>query len=248
MTPENYTANSDLLKDRHILITGAGDGIGKQAALTYAAHGATVILLGRTIRKLEAVYDEIEASNGPEPAIYPMNLEGATEAEYQELADTVETEFGKLDGCLHNAALFHGLSPILNHSYEKWIAIIQANLNGPFLMSRALIPVMARADQASMIFTLADVGLEAKAYWGAYGISKFAINGLMQTLADELETNTAIRVNAINPGIVATRIRALAYPAESPKDHPAPSSIMQTYLYLMGPDSKSVNGQTLNAQ
>jgi NAD(P)-dependent dehydrogenase (short-subunit alcohol dehydrogenase family) len=248
MTPENYTPKNDLLNKRVILVTGAGDGIGRQAALSYAAHGATVILLGRTIRKLEAVYDAIEASGGPKPAIYPMNLEGATEAEIQSLAETIENEFSRLDGLLHNAALFHGLTPIQHHTYEKWVGIIQANLNAPFLLSRSLIPLLARADDASMIFTSADVGIEGKAYWGAYGVSKFAINGLMQILADELEENTSIRVNSINPGTVATRIRALAYPGESPKDHPSPASIMQTYLYLMGADSKNVNGQTLLAQ
>jgi NAD(P)-dependent dehydrogenase (short-subunit alcohol dehydrogenase family) len=242
----DYTPSSTLLAGRIILVTGAGSGIGRAAAKSFAAHGATVILLGRTIKKLEAVYDEIEDAGGPQPAIYPMNLETAGFDDYDILADTLEAEFGQLNGLLHNAGQLGRLSPIEHYDAKLWYQVMQVNLNAPFLLQKAGLRVMKRAADASIVFTSADVGHQAKAYWGAYSVSKFAINGLMQILADELETNTHIRVNSINPGAVRTAMRREAYPGEEITATPLPESIMPLYLYLMGSDSRELNGQTLS--
>ncbi len=241
----DYSPSPTLLADRIILITGAGDGIGRAAAKSFAAYGATVILLGRTTRKLEAVYDEIEQAGHPQPAIYPMNLEGASPNDYESLANTLETEFGRLDGLLHNAALLGTLTPLEHYDVSTWYQLMQVNLNAPFLLTKACLGLMKQAKEASIVFTSSNVGRKGKAYWGAYSVSKFGIEGMMQVLADELEANTAIRVNSINPGAVRTRMWKEVYPGKEPETVQPPETIMPLYLYLMGPDSHEVNGQAL---
>ena len=243
-----YDAPSNLLANRTVLVTGAGDGIGRAAALAYASHGATVILAGRTTKKLETVYDAIEASNGPQPAIFPINLEGATPHDYEALAATIETEFGKLDGLLNNAGILGVRTPIEGYDPTIWDQVIQVNLNAQFYLTQAMIPLLRLSDDASVIFTGSGVSQIGKAYWGAYSVSKFATEGLMQVLADELESTSSIRVNSINPGATRTNMRATAYPGENPATLPAPEEIMALYLYLMGADSKGINGQSLKAQ
>lgn len=240
----NYTPPPTLLTGRVILVTGAGDGIGRAAAKSFAAHGATVILLGRTTRKLEAVYDEIEQAGYPKAAICPMNLEGATPNDYEQLAHTVTKEFGQLDGLLHNASQLGVLTPLEHYNVTLWYQVIQVNLHAPFLLTQACLKLMKKSADASIVFTSAPVGQQGRAYWGAYAASKFAINGIMQVLADELENNPTIRVNAINPSAVRTTLRASAYPGENPTTLPLPETIMPVYLYLMGPDSQGINGQT----
>jgi NAD(P)-dependent dehydrogenase (short-subunit alcohol dehydrogenase family) len=222
---QNYQAPADLLKDRVIMVTGAGSGIGRAAAIAYAAHGATVILVGRTVSKLESVYDEIEN------------------------AMTLEDNFGKLDGLLHNAAILGDRSPVELYNPEKWAKVMQVNSMSPFLLSRAMIPLLRKSGDASMIFTSSSVGRSARAYWGAYAVSKFAVEGLSQLLADELDDErNNIRVNTLNPGATRTNMRAHAYPAENPQQNRAPEELMPIYLYLMGCDSAGVNGQQLDAQ
>lgn len=244
----DYTAPEHLLQDRIILITGAGDGIGRAAAKAYAAHGATVVLVGRTLDKLEKVYDEIEAAGGPQPAIVPLNLESASEHDYLELANTLEQEFGRLDGLLHNAGLLGLRTPIESYDPVIWNQVMQVNVNSAFMLTQALLPLLNASEDASIVFTSSSVGRKGRAYWGAYSVSKFAIEGLTQILADEVENTAPIRVNCINPGATRTQMRVTAYPAEDPYSNPAPEDIMPLYLYLMGADSKDVNGQSLDAQ
>jgi len=246
---QDYQAPADLLKDRIVMVTGAGSGIGRAAAKAYAAHGATVILVGRTVGKLEEVYDEIEAADHPQPAIVPMNFEGAAVKEYEELAMTLEENFGRLDGLLHNAGILGSRSPVELYDPEIWNKVMQVNATAPFLLSRAMIPLLRKSDDASMIFTSSGVGRQARAYWGAYAVSKFAVEGLSQLLADELDDNRHnIRVNSLNPGATRTNMRVLAYPAENPNQNPAPEELMPVYLYLMGKDSQGINGQQIDAQ
>ncbi len=243
-----YKAPENLLQDRIILVTGAGAGIGRAAALAYAARGATVVLVGRTLEKLEQVYDEIEAAGHPQPAIVPLNLESATEHEYLELANTLDQEFGHLDGLLHNASLLGLRTPIESYDPVVWNQVMQVNVNAGFMLTQALIPLLKESQDSSIVFTTSSVGRTGKAYWGAYGVSKFATEGLAQILAQELENTSNTRVNCINPGATRTQMRASAYPAENPESVATPEQIMPLYLYLMGPDSKTVNGQSLDAQ
>lgn len=244
----DYRPPMDLLAGRIVLVTGAGDGIGRAAALAYARHGATVILLGRTTAKLEKVYDEIEAAGGPQPAIFPLNFEGATLKDYQDMAETLEREFGRLDGILHNAGLLGRLTPFDQYNPQLWDQVMQVNFNGPVWMTQALLPLLKASEDASVILTSSSVGRKGRAFWGAYAVSKFATEGFMEVLADELENLSAVRVNSLNPGATRTQMRRSAYPAEDPDTLRTPEEIMPTYLWLMGPDSRGVTGQRFDAQ
>jgi len=241
--PENWQPSTACLADRVILVTGAGAGIGAATARALAGHGATVILLDLNVRPLEQVYDDIEKAGHPQPAIYPMNLEGATEKDYVDLADTVEREFGRLDGILHNAAMLGALIPLAHFETELWYRVMQVNLNAPFLLTRSCLALLMKSDDASILFSSDTAGRHGRAYWGAYGVSKAGIENLMQILADELESNTPVRVNSIDPGPVATAMRSLAYPGENPGKLPKPEDVVLPYLYLMGPDSKGITGR-----
>ncbi|MCX2981162.1 YciK family oxidoreductase [Halieaceae bacterium IMCC14734] len=246
--PTHYQPSATLLSGRNILVTGAGDGIGKVAAQSFAAHGATVILLGRTQEKLEAVYDGIVAAGHPVPILYPLDLELAELAHYQLLRDSIETELGALHGLLHNASLLGQRTPIADSDPAQWQRVMQVNVTAQMLLTRAMLPVLENADSASVVFTSSGVGRKGKAYWGAYAVSKFATEGLMQVLADELENTSSTRVNSLNPGGTRTAMRAAAYPAEDPATLPTAASIMPAYLYLMGDDSKGINGQALSVR
>ncbi|GAB4510028.1 MAG: YciK family oxidoreductase [Sulfuricaulis sp.] len=243
-----YTPAPDLLTSRRILITGAGDGIGRTAALTCAKHGASVILLGRTAKKLEKVYDEIERQGSPEPAMLPLDLATATPSHYEQVAHTIEQEFGSLDGLLHNAADAGTLTPLEHYTPEAWFRVMQVNLNAAWLLTRACLPLLHQSTDASVVFTTADVGRKGRAYWGAYGVSCFGLEGLMQILADEFASAGRVRVNSLDPGTVRTGMRSRLYPGEDRDTLPAPETIMPAYLYLLGPDSRGMSGQALNAR
>lgn len=239
-----YTPSPDFLKNHVILVTGAGDGIGKQAALSYASYGATVILLGKTVKKLEQVYDQIIDAGGAEPAIVPMDLAGATPSHYAGLAGSIDHQFGRLDGVLHNASILGDLSPFEHIPHEDWQAVMQVNVNSHFYLTQALLPLLKKTKQASVVFTTSSVGLKGRAFWGSYAISKFATQGMMQVLADEYE-NTGLRFNSINPGATRTAMRARAYPAEDTSSVKTPAELMPYYLYLMDNQHCKDNGQTL---
>lgn len=243
----DYAVATDALKDKIILVTGAGDGIGKQAALAYAQHGATVILLGRTVRKLEQTYDDIVNAGYPEPAIIPLDMQGATKQHYLDMADTIEGQYGKLDGLLHNASVLGMLSPLDQIEEETFDEVMQVNVKAQFLMTQALLPLVKKSDFGRIIFTSSTVGHDGRALWGSYAISKFATEGMMQVLADEL-SNTKVRVNAINPGATRTSMRAGAYPAEDAQKLKTPLDIMPLYLYLMSEQSQDITGLCVDAQ
>jgi len=244
---KSYQAPQTLLDNKIILVTGAGSGIGYEAAKSFAAHGATVILLGRSVKKLENIYDEIVELKYPKPAITPLNLTTASPDDYHDLAINIEKEFGRLDGLLHNAATLGNLTPIEHYDIKQWYTVLQTNLNARFLLTHATIPLLKKSEKASVIFTSSSTGRQGKAYWGAYAISTFGNEGLVQVLAEELE-NTNIRVNAINPGPTRTSMRAKAYPAENPDKVVLPTELMPHYLYLMGDESSEINGQSTDAQ
>jgi NAD(P)-dependent dehydrogenase (short-subunit alcohol dehydrogenase family) len=243
----NFNATHDSFSGKTILITGAGDGIGKQLALECAQLNATVILLGRTVGKLEKVYDKIKAMNKQQASIFPIDLNGATQKHYNDLADTIKREYGKLDGLVHNASLLGVLGPFDQIEQKIWDEVIQVNVTAQFMLTKALIPVLALSESPSTLFTTSGVGNQGRVFWGVYCISKFATEGMMQTLADEYK-NSHQRFNAINPGATKTKMRASAFPAEDASLLKTAHEIMPSYLYLLSDESKGITGQRFNAQ
>lgn len=245
--PRSYQAPPQSLENRVILITGASDGIGKALALACAAHGATMILHGRNVKRLEGVYDAIMNANGKTPAILPLDFEKAGTQDYEKLTDAIQNEYGRLDGLVHNAGMLGERAPIEHHDVPKWLRTMHVNVNAPFILTKYCLPLLKQSDDASIVFTSSGVVPRPRAYWGGYLASKWASDGLMRMLADELE-NDHIRVNSINPGAVRTNMRLQAYPAEDRSKLRTPESILAPYLYLLGPDSKTISGQTLDCQ
>lgn len=241
--------DSKALTGRIILVTGGGYGIGRDAALTYAAAGATVLLLGRTTEALNDTYDLIEAAGYPQPAVLPFDLETKDEDKFIELAALINEHFGHLDGLLLNAAVLGQQTTLDNYHWDTWQKVMQINVNGQFALIKHCLPLLHQApDDASVVLTTSSVGRQGRAYWGAYSVSKFAVEGLMQVLAEELENTSNIRVNCINPGATRTSMRAAAYPAENPATVTEASDIMELYLHLMSPESKDTHGQSIDAQ
>ena len=235
----HYDATPGLLADRVILVTGAGAGIGRAVAKAAAAYGATVILHGRAVGRLESLYDEIGAVGGPTPAIFPLDLERAEGPDYDRLSGAIEEQWGRLDGLVLNAGLLGSRSPIEHHDVGEWQRVLHVNLTAPFILCRCLLPLLLESADASVVFTSSGVGRRGKAYWGAYAVSKFGIEGLNQVLADELAGKPGIRVNAINPGATRTAMRAKAFPGEDPDTLPTPEDVAKTALPLCLPSCTS---------
>lgn len=243
-----YDPPAGLLQDRVILVTGASAGIGRILARQAAALGATVILHGRAVPRLESLYDEICAAGDPEPAIFPLDLARAKGEDYDRLSGAIEEQWGRLDGLVNNAGILGSRTPIQHHDVAEWQRVLHVNLTAPFILCRCLLPLLLQSDDASVIFTSSGVGRTGKAFWGAYAVSKFGIEGLSQVLAEELESKPGIRVNAVNPGPTRTAMRAAAYPAEDPGRLKTPEEILPVYLYLLGRDSRGVTGRSFDAQ
>ena len=241
-----YQPAADVLRDRVILVTGAGDGLGRAAAHAFAQHGASVILLGRTVRKLEQVYDEILAAGGPEPIIATLDLARAHGPDYTQLAEQIGSNWGRLDGLLHNAAMLGERAPIDHYDIGIWHQVMHLDLNVPFILTQTLLPLLRKSADPSVIFTSSSAGRRGRAYWGAYAVAKAGIENLSQVLADENEGR--LRVNSINPGACRTRMRREAYPGEDPETRPEPAALMGPYLYLIGPASHGVTGQSIDCQ
>lgn len=241
------------LENKTILVTGAGDGIGKEAALNYAKAGAQVILLGRTVPKLEAVYDEIMAMPNTlqidvkQPSIVPLDLKGAKASDYAGLASTIEQQYKKLDGILFNASVLGNLCPFGQIKESEFDEVMQTNVRSQFLIVQAMLPLLKKTKLASVVFTTSSVGRQGRAFWGTYAISKFATEGMMQVLAEE-HKNILVRFNCINPGATRTNMRAKAFPGEDPKTLKTAAEIMASYVYLMSDISRGITGQSLDCQ
>lgn len=244
----NFDYQSDSLKDKIILVTGAGDGIGRVAALTYAKCGATVLLLGKTQAKLEAVYDEIENLGLSEPAILPMDLQTASFAQMQELAGLIEKEFGHLDGVLHNAAILGALTPLEMYDPITFEQVMRVNSTAVFMLTQSLMPLLKAARSGSIIFTSSGVGHKPRAFWGAYALSKQNVEGMTSIFTQETQNMTTLRFNCINPGATRTNMRAHAFPGEDPNTLKTPEQIMPTYVYLMTDAAAGVKGQVIDCQ
>ncbi|HFK6080421.1 TPA: YciK family oxidoreductase [Enterobacter cloacae] len=243
----HYQPQKNLLQNRIILVTGASDGIGREAALTYADYGASVILIGRNEEKLKGVAQEIDAAGGIPARWYTLDLLTCTPETYQELAHRISTHYPRLDGVLHNAGLLGEVRPMDEQDPEIWQQVMQVNINGTFFLTQALLPLLLKSDSGSLVFTSSSVGREGRANWGAYAVSKFATEGMMQVLAEEYQSRH-LRVNCINPGGTRTKMRASAFPTEDPQKLKTPADIMPLYLWLMGDDSRRKTGMTFDAQ
>lgn len=243
-----YLPPTDCLDGKVILVTGAGDGIGRAAARTFASYGATVVLLGRTRQKLEAVFDWIGEQTGREAVIVPCDLAAFGDENAAALSQAIGEAFGRLDGLLHNASLLGPKVPIAHYPTAEWQKVFQVNVHATFLLTRALLPLLEAADTASVVLTSSSVGRRGRAYWGAYAASKFAVEGLTQILADEYEHTGRLRFNSLNPGGTRTAMRSAAYPGENPGDVPPPEAHMDLYLYLLSDASRALNGSQLDAR
>lgn len=235
----------DSLRDRVILVTGAGSGLGREAALAYAGHGATVALLGRTERKLESVYDDIVAAGGPEPAMFPFDLAAADDAGFERLAGTISYHLKRLDGILHGAAAFFSLTPLHLQTLEQWNTLQKVNLAAPFALTKACLPLLKSSPDASVIFTGESHGHQPAAYWGGYAVSKAGLEALTTIMSEELEQTPQVRVNTLIPGPVNSPLRRKTHPGENPDTLPQPRDLMPWYLWLMGPESREVRGRII---
>lgn len=244
----DFQPTENCLAGKVILVTGAGAGIGRVAALTYARYGATVLLLGRTSSKLEAVYDEIEQAGGKQPAILPMDLEKADYNEMQRLERLIDNEFGQLDGLLNNASILGQLTPLESYDIDTFTKVMTINCTATFMLTQALLPLLKDAKQASIIFTSSTVGTYPRAFWGAYALSKQAVEGMSDIFTQETKNTTTLRFNCINPGGTRTNMRAHAYPGENPMSLKTPEDIMAGYVYLMSDSSIGVRGQVVALQ
>jgi NAD(P)-dependent dehydrogenase (short-subunit alcohol dehydrogenase family) len=243
----NFSVAVDSLAGRAILVTGAGSGIGKAVALASAAAGAQVILSGRSVKRLETSFEEIENAGGLEPSIAPLDLEKALATQYDELAVAILKRYGKLDGLVHCAGLLGVLAPLVHYDVPTFYRVMHVNVTAAFALTQVLQPALQQSADASIVFTSSSAGRRGKAYWTGYAASKFAIEGLMQSLADEL-SNTRIRVNAVNPGKARTAMRRQAFPSEDLATLPAPATLISPYLWLLSGASSGVTGLSCDAQ
>ena len=236
------------LSGRIIAVTGAGAGIGKAVAQAAAAHGAQVVLIGRTVKKLEAVHQEIQAAHGDVSTIAPLDLEKALAGDYDRLAAAILARYGRLDGLVHCAGILGTLTPIEHYDVPTWCKVLHVNVTAAFVLTQVLLPALRLSADASVVFSTSSVGRKGRAYWGAYAVSKFAVEGLTQVLAAEMDGATTVRVNVLNPGPARTLMRRQAFPSENVESLPEPASLTGPYIALLGPSGQGLNGQSLDCQ
>jgi NAD(P)-dependent dehydrogenase (short-subunit alcohol dehydrogenase family) len=253
-----YSPPPALLRGRVIAITGVSDGIGRVLSLSAATLGADVVLVGRNLKRLEAVHTEIAALGmsagtgaqgaGDRACIAQLDLENSLAPDYERVAAAIQQRYGRLDGLVHNAAILGTLAPLEHADMRSWMRVLHVNLTASFALTQVLLPALRASADASVIFTSSSVGRRGRANWGAYAVSKFGVEGLSQVLSDELSGNSNVRVNAVNPGPTRTRMRRQAYPGEDPAAPIEPTAILGPYLWLLGPASHGVTGESINCQ
>lgn len=236
------------LAGRVIAITGCTGGLGRAITLAAAREGAELILLGRNVQKLQGLHAEIEQFAPDRSLMAPLDLEKSVANDYDRIAEAILARYGRLDGLVHCAALLGTLTPIDQYDVPTWARVMQVNVTAAFALTQVLLPALRKSPDASVLFTSSSVGRKGRAYWGAYAVSKFAVEGLMQTLADELSGNSSVRVNSLNPGPVRTMMRRQAYPSENLESLPLPETLVGPFLRLLGPRGAGVTGQALNCQ
>jgi NAD(P)-dependent dehydrogenase (short-subunit alcohol dehydrogenase family) len=248
MIPKPFTPDADLLAGRVILVTGAGSGLGAALAVECARAGANVILSGRSLAKLERVYDQIEGLAKARPAIAALDLAAATAVDYDHLAKTIGSEFGKLDGLVHAAGLLGDRTPLEQYDVPTWCRVLHVNLTAPFILTQVLLPSLRGSPDASVIFVSSGVVKNPRPFWGAYAVAKSGMESVRSMWSQELEGEPNIRVNSVNPGRMRTAMRAAAYPGEDPNTVPAPASVSGTFLYLLSARGRGIDGQYIEAQ
>lgn len=231
---------ADALAGRTVLVTGAHGGLGAEAAKACARAGATVVLLGRRVPKLNRTYDAVKAV-GPEPALYPIDLAGADPADYAELAAKVAAELGGLHGLLHCAAEFTGLAPLEATAPEAFVRNLHVNLTAPWLLTQACLPWLRQAGDSAVVFVTDEPARVGKAYWGPYGLAKQALVHLVRTLSAETDAGP-VRVSALEPGPMRTDLRARAYADEAQLQVPSPAAYAPACVHLLSPAGLSHRG------
>jgi len=236
------------LADRVVLVTGATGGLGRAISLACAQAGATVVIHGRVVRKLKALYDEIMAAKLPEPVILPLDLARAEAADFANVASALDAQLGRLDALVHTAALLGSLGPLEHQSFDNWLALLRVNVAAPMGLTRIVMPLLARAADGSVVFTLDSRGQEPRAHWGGYAVTKAGVATLARELADEWENRPALRINAIVPGPIRSPLRGQTHPGEDRASLPAPEALTPLYLHLIAGQTKADSGALIDAQ
>ncbi|MCH2191948.1 MAG: SDR family NAD(P)-dependent oxidoreductase [Gammaproteobacteria bacterium] len=241
---QQYEPTKSCLAGKNILVTGAADGIGKAVTIALAKHGATVLMLDKKARHLEKLYDQIIERGATEPVILPVDLMDINPESATILAQSIHNDIGKLDGILHNAADLGSPSPLDQYEIKYWDSVMQTNLHAPYFLTRALLPLLKHESTTNILFTSANVGRDAAAYWGAYAIAYAGLESQMKIWAEELENTSNIKINSIDPGAVRTSFRRRSHPGESQEKLPAPQSIVNAYLFVFA-SSHKLHGEQL---
>jgi len=243
--PTGYIPPEGLLRERVVLVTGAGQGLGRAVAMQAAQCGATVALLGRKQTKLESTYDAIATAGGAQPALIPMDLSAAGNAEYESLAQLLRKDLGRLDAVVHCAAHFVPLGPLAGQSLDQWNALLKVNLTAPFALTRACLPLLAAAPDPSVVFVGETHGAQPLAYWGGFAVSKSALSTLAAVWAQELELKGKPRMNVFVPGPIASPQRMLSHPGEDRARLRAPGDAARALIYLLDPGGARFSGRTV---
>ncbi len=246
MLPANYVPANDLLSGKVILITGAGQGIGRELALACARHGATVVLMGRSVRKLESVYDEIEAAGGPQPAAIPLDLDKASDADFERVIQAIDSQLGRLDGLVHCAVACPGLCPLGQEGLDEWLQMFRVNAAAPAALTRLSLPLLKASPDASVVYVSETHAAVPTPYWGGFSVSKHAGAFWAAIMAAELDTLPRFRINTIIPGPLRSPFRIRTHPGEDKASLPDIKRVIPVFLYLIGPDSCGISGQTLD--
>jgi NAD(P)-dependent dehydrogenase (short-subunit alcohol dehydrogenase family) len=243
--PAGWQANADTLADRVVLVTGAYGGLGGAVARAASRAGATIVVTGKRKRQLEQLYDAMMAEGLSEPVIHPLDMEVATPREYAALAEGLERDFGRLDGIVHAAVSFPGLTPITMHKPDAWLRALHVNVSAPFALTQACLPLLTQASDSAVVFVLDDPALLQRAHWGGYGVSKAALERFVAILHEETDTGP-LRTHALLPAPMRTAVRQLAYFGEDIMQHPLPDAAAAAAVYLLSAQGAAARGAVLD--
>jgi NAD(P)-dependent dehydrogenase (short-subunit alcohol dehydrogenase family) len=243
--PADWAPAADVLSDRVVVVTGAYGGLGAAVSRAAARAGATVVITGKRKRQLEQLYDAMLAEGLGEPVIHPLDMEAATPRDYATLAEGLERDFGRLDGIVHTAASFAGLSPIAMHKPDDWLRAMHVNVSAPFALTQACMPLLTQASDSSVVFVLDNPELLQRAHWGGYGVSKAALERLVAILHQETD-NSTMRTHALLPAPMRTALRRQAYFGEDIMQRPLPDAAASAAIYLLSAQAVAARGAMLD--